>query len=373
VNKHIEPFTVDVPQAALDDLQARLTRARWPDAETVTDWVQGPPVSYMQDLARYWAEDYNWRVVERRLNQLPQFRTEIDGVRIHFLHVRSPHPDATPIILTHGWPSTMVEFLDIIDHLTEPSDPADAFHVVCPSLPGHGFSDRPATTGWTVQHIAEAWAELMARLGYDRYIAHGGDWGSWVSAALGSTDAEHLLGIHLTMPLAFPPEKPVELDERDQAAMERMKAFGQNQSGYSAIQSSRPQALAYGFADSPLGLAGWLVDRFYEWADHDGDLDTAIRRDTLLDILTMYWLTDTGTSSARLFWESFNKEPMNPASVPTGCSVSPHDAVLPRAWARERFTDLRHWKDLDSGGHFPALEKPDVLADELRTFLATLR
>lgn len=372
MSRKIEPYTIDVPPSALDDLKERLARTRWPDAETVGDWSQGPPLAYLTELCDHWATEYDWRVVERRLNSLPQFRTTIDDVGIHFLHVRSPHPSATPLLLTHGWPSAPVEFLDIIDLLTDPEDPADAFDVVCPSLPGHGFSDKPTTTGWTVQHIAEAWAELMARLGYERYIAHGGDWGSWVSAALGTVDQEHLAGIHLTMPLARPPQEQVELDERDQRAMARMRGFGKNRSGYAAIQSSRPQALGYGLTDSPAALLAWIVDRFWEWAGHDNDLDQAVPRDKLLDIVTTYWLTGTGVSSARLFWESFDTEPMNPTNVPTGASVFPNDAWLPRAWARTRFTDLRYWRDLPEGGHFPALERPAELAAELRAFLRVL-
>ncbi|MCG3039323.1 epoxide hydrolase family protein [Streptomyces fenghuangensis] len=373
MNAAIEPYRVEIPQAALDDLRRRLAGTRWPDAETVDDWSQGAPLEQVRELCRYWAEEYDWRATEARLNALPQFRTEIGGVGIHFLHVRSPHPGSTPLLLTHGWPSSVVEFLDLIAALTDPEDPADAFDVVCPSLPGHGFSDRPRETGWTVQRTAEAWAELMARLGHDRYIAHGGDWGSWVSAALGSTDAAHLAGIHLTMPLARPPEREVELDERDRAAMARMAGFGKNRSGYAAIQGTRPQTLGYGLADSPAAQLAWIIDRFWEWADHDGDLEKAVPRDRLLDIVTTYWLTNTGTSSARLFWESFDKEPMRPTDVPTGCSVFPKDAWLPRAWARERFTDLRHWRDLEDGGHFPALERPEVLAAELRAFRRTLR
>ncbi|MDB1089556.1 epoxide hydrolase [Streptomyces sp. ACA25] len=369
----ITPYQPSIPESALTDLRERLARTRWPEAETVGDWSQGTPLAFVQELCDYWANEYDWRATEARLAALPQFRTSIDGLGVHFLHVRSSNPDATPLLMTHGWPSTVVEFLDIIELLTEPEDPADSFHVVCPSLPGHGFSDRPDRTGWSVGRIADAWAELMAGLGYDRYLAHGGDWGSWVSAALGTNDPRHVAGVHLTMPLARPPERQVELDERDRAAMARMAGFGKNRSGYAAIQSTRPQALGYGLNDSPAALLGWIADRFWAWADHDGDLTKAVGRDRLLDIVTMYWLTGTGTSSLRLFWESFDSEPMHPVEVPVGCSVFPKDAWLPRAWAAERFTDLRYWKDLDSGGHFAALERPEVLAAELRVFSRMLR
>ncbi|MFB7274562.1 epoxide hydrolase family protein [Streptomyces sp. NPDC056244] len=372
MNPVIEPYRADVPQAALDDLRARLDNTRWPDRETVDDWSQGPPLERMRELCRYWAHGYDWKATEERLNAFPQFTTEIGGLRVQFLHARSPHPGARPLLLTHGWPSSVVEFLDLIPRLTHPEDPADAFDVICPTLPGHGLGDRPAEAGWTVDRVARTWAALMARLGADQYLAHGGDWGSWVSAALGAVDREHVRGIHLSMPLARPPEREIELDERDRKAMARMRSFGKDRSGYAAIQSTRPQALGYGFADSPAAQLAWIIDRFWAWADHDGELEKAIPRDRLLDIVSMYWFGNTGASSARLFWESFDKEPMHPTDVPTGCSVFPKDAWLPRAWARERFTDLRYWRDLPDGGHFPALERPEVLAGELRTFSRAL-
>ncbi|GGZ00960.1 epoxide hydrolase family protein [Streptomyces nitrosporeus] len=368
----ITPFQVSQPEDALRELRRRLAATRWPDAETADGWEQGPPLSYVQELCAVWERDHDWRIAEKRLNAVPQFRTEIDGLDVHFLHARSPHPDATPLLLTHGWPSSVLEFVDLIPELTHPADPSHAFHVVCPSLPGHGFSGKPASSGWTVARTARAWARLMSRLGYQRYGAHGGDWGSWVSAELGTADPEHVLGIHLTMPLAKAPEQPVELDERDQRAMARMTSFGQNRSGYAVIQSTRPQALGYGLADSPAGQLSWILDRLWAWVDHDGDPNTALPPNTLLDTATLYWLTGTGTSSARLFWESFGKEPMNPTNVPVGCSVFPKDAWLPRAWAEQRFTDLRYWKDHDSGGHFSAWERPAVLIDELRAFFALL-
>lgn len=375
MNRAITPFRIDVPESDLAELRRRLSDTRWPESETVDDWSQGTPLAYTRDLCEFWATKYDWRATEARLNALPQFRTEIDGLGIHFLHVRSDHPNAFPLVLTHGWPSSVVEFVDVIGALTDPPDPRDAFDVVIPSLPGHGFSDRPASTGWTVHRIADAWAELMASLGYERYGAHGGDWGSWVTAALGTGDPHHVAGIHLTMPLARPPADPAQLeyDERDQAAMAKMAGFGKGRSGYAAIQSTRPQALGYGLADSPAGQLAWMIDRFWEWAGHDGELEAAVSRDRLLDMVCVYWLTCTGASSARLFWESFDKEAMEQVDVPTGCSVTPKDAWLPRAWARQRFTDLRYWKDLKSGGHFLALEEPEVLAEELRTFFRDLR
>lgn len=377
VGSAIDSSRVTVEQDAIDDLRGRLRRTRWPAEETVDDWSQGVPLEKMRRWCERWADGYDWRATEARLNRFAQFTTRIDDTEIHFLQVRSPRPEATPLLLTHGWPSSILEFLDLIPLLTDPEDPEDdAFHVVCPALPGHGLAPAADTSGWSVQRIAEAWAALMARLGYDRYLAHGGDWGSWVAAALGAVDPEHVIGIHLTMPLARPPEKQIpfdDLDERDKAAMAKMQGFGKNRSGYAAIQSSRPQALGYGLADSPAGQLAWIADRFWEWTERGDDFTEDVATDRLLDIASMYWFGNSGAASARLFWESFDKEPMHPTAVPTGCSVCPADAWLPRAWARERFTDLRYWRDLPRGGHFPALEQPTTLAAEIRAFHRTTR
>jgi pimeloyl-ACP methyl ester carboxylesterase len=373
VSSKAVPFTVDVPEETLADLRRRLAGTRWPDKESVSDWSQGMPLDKARELCAYWAEKYDWRTAEARLNELPQVRVEVDGLGVHVVHARSPHPDALPLLLTHGWPSSVLEFTGVVEALTNPPDPRDAFHVVIPSLPGHGFSDKPAELGWTVPRIAAAWASLMAELGYDRYGAHGGDWGSWVTGVLGSTDPGHLAGIHLAMPMAPAPKEKIELDARDQRAMARMAGFGQNRSGYAAIQSSRPQSLGYGLNDSPAGLAGWIVERFHEWADHDGDLEQAVSRDWLLDNVMMYWLTGTATSSARLFWESWHDHPAEEVRIPMGASVVPNDAWMPRAWCERRFTDTRYWKDLDNGGHFLAVEQPDTFVGELREFFRLVR
>ncbi len=369
----LTPFRIVTPDAELADLRERLDRTRWPDEETVGDWSQGVPLSYARELASYWRDGYDWRATETRLNALPQFRTEVDGLGIHLLHARSPHADALPLLITHGWPGSFAEFLDLLEPLTNPADPADAFHLVIPSLPGHGYSDRPTGTGWGVERIADAWAELMARLGYARYGVHGGDWGSFVAAQLGHSDAGNLAGIHITMAFAPAPERPVELTQRDHAGLAQLKAFQQNESGYSAIQSTRPQTLGYGLADSPVAQLAWMAEKYWSWTDHDGDVEKAISRDRLLDVVTMYWLTGTATSSARLYWESYNKVPMHEVAVPTGVTTFPKDARMPRAWVEGRFTDVRHWTDLERGGHFPALEQPAVLAGELRAFFGKLR
>jgi epoxide hydrolase len=366
-NDALATAPVSFPPAALDDLRDRLTRTRWPDAETAPGWEQGTPLAWIRDLAGYWADGYDMGRVPARLAGLTQLTTEIDGVGVHVLHVRSPHPDATPMLLTHGWPSTVLEFLDLVEPLTRPADPRDAFHLVIPSLPGHGFGERPVEQGWTVTRIAQAWAALMARLGYDRYLAHGGDWGSWISGILGAVDPEHVLGVHMTMPMADAPKEPVELDERDRRAMERMRSFGAKRSAYAAVQSTR-------LVDSPAGQLAWIAERFWEWADHGGrGLEEVVPRDVLLDTATTYWVTGTAASAARLFWESFTGTVLPPVAVPVGCSVVPNDSWMPRAWCERRFSDLRYWRDLPAGGHFLAIESPDVLVAELQAFRAALR
>ena len=370
----LEPFRLEIPQAQLDDLRDRLDRTRWPDAETVEDWSQGIPLSYMRRLCRYWAEDYDWRVTEARINAVPQFRTEMDGLGLHFLHARSQHDGALPLLLTHGWPGSIVEFLDVLGPLTDPPDPADAFHVVAPTLPGYGFSDKPAGTGWGAQRIAEAWATLMARLGYDRYAAQGGDWGSIITAALGSTDPRHLAGIHLTMPLASAPESESgQLTEAQRAALADRDEFRRVGTGYSKQQSTRPQTLGYGLVDSPAAQCAWIVEKFRAWTDCDGHPENVISRHTLLDNVMFYWLPGAGASSARLYWESPDR-PQGRVDVPTGVSIFPNELFrLPRPWLEQRFTDLRHYRELDSGGHFASLERPETFVDELRTFFRMVR
>ncbi|MCX4970524.1 epoxide hydrolase [Streptomyces sp. NBC_00654] len=369
----VTPYLVHIPDAQLADLRHRLASARWPEAETVGDWSQGMPLTYAKDLAAYWAQRYDWRAAEARLNAVPQFRTDIDGLGIHFLHARSPHPRALPLLVSHGWPGSVVEFLDIVDPLTDPPDPADAFHVVCPSLPGYGFSGKPSDSGWPVDRVAGAWATLMGRLGYDRYGAHGVDWGSFVTAAMAETDTGNLAGIHLTMPFARPPKEQVALDERDLAGLAAMKEFQQQEGGYSVVQSTRPQTLGYALSDSPVGQLAWMAEKYWAWSDHDGDLDKVIPRDRLLDAVSVSWFRSTAASSARIYWESQNKLALGPVRVPAAVSNFPKDGRMPRPWIEHRFTDLRRWTDHPVGGHFPALEQPDALVGELRAFFRTLR
>jgi pimeloyl-ACP methyl ester carboxylesterase len=374
----ITPFHLTVPDAELDDLRDRLRRTRWPEAETVDDWSQGIPLAYVRELCEYWADGYDWRVLEERLNGLGQFRTEIDGLTIHGLHVRSPHEDALPLVITHGWPGSVVEFLDVIGPLTDPvahgGEAADAFHVVCPSLPGYGFGGRPTETGWGVTRIAGAFAELMRRLGYDRYGAQGGDWGSMVTADLGRIDPEHVAGVHLNMPVAGPPASGGEPTEADMAAFAAFEEYRKWGTGYSKQQSTRPQTLGYGLVDSPAGQCAWIVEKFWAWTDCDGHPENALTRDQLLDNVMLYWLPATGASSARLYWESFNDPGLDPVGVPAGCSMFPKEIIrLPRSWVETRFSDLRYWNEVERGGHFAAFEQPALFVDELRALFRLVR
>jgi pimeloyl-ACP methyl ester carboxylesterase len=374
----LAPFTITVPDAELDDLRDRLRRTRWPERETVSDWSQGVPLAFVRDLCAYWADGYDWRATEAELNALPQFRTEIDGLGIHFLHVRSRYEDALPLVLTHGWPGSIVEFLDVIGPLTDPADSADAFHVVCPSLPGYGFSDKPSAPGWGVERIAAAWAELMGRLGYDRYGAQGSDWGTSVSACLGRQDPAHVAGIHLMPPLAPPdPATFDDLTERERDALAALDHAREHDSGYSTEHATRPQTIGYSLVDSPAGLCAWIVEKLVAWTDGDD----AVSRDRLLDNLMLYWLPGTGASSARLYWESIGRvrewiegPVRDVVAVPAGCTVFPRELQRPsRRWAERRFTDIRYWSEPDRGGHFAALEQPARFVEEVRAFFRLVR
>jgi pimeloyl-ACP methyl ester carboxylesterase len=375
----ITPFRIAIPQAELDDLRTRLRRTRWPERETVDDWSQGAPLAFVQDLCGYWAENYDWRVTEAKLNGLGQFRTEIDGLGIHFMHIGSPHPDALPLVLTHGWPGSVIEFLKVIGPLTDPpahgGDAADAFHVVCPSLPGYGFSDKPARTGWGVERIADAWAELMARLGYRRYGAQAGDWGSVVTACLGQRDVDHVAGIHLNLVAGGPDESMLaDLTGDEQVMLASMVHHQEWGTGYSQQQSTRPQTLGYGLVDSPAGQCAWIAEKYAAWTDCDGDPFTVFTRDELLDNVMLYWLPATATSSARLYWQSLRQANLDPVPVPVGCSQFPKEVFRSsRRWVEKRFPDLRWWNELDKGGHFPAFEQPAIFVDEVRSFFRTVR
>ena len=378
----LRPFRISVPDEDLVDLGDRLRRTRWPEAETVDDWSQGIPLAYLRDLCGYWADGYDWRATEAGLNQHPQVVTEIDGVDIHVLHCRSPHPGALPLVLTHGWPGSVIEFRKVIGPLTDPvahgGDAADAFHVVCPSLPGYGFSGKPSVAGWGVERIATAWIELTRRLGYDRYGAQGGDWGSAVTTQIGRLDAAHLVGIHLNMPVVAPSSLTFDdMTATEQAAVADMAHYQQWESGYSKQQATRPQTLGYGLVDSPAGQCAWVVEKFRAWTDCDGHPENVLTRDELLDNVMHYWLTRSGASSARLYWESFERDlggSGDTVDVPTGCSIFPKEIVrISRRWAATRFTDIRWWNELDAGGHFAAFEQPAAFVDDVRSFFRLVR
>jgi epoxide hydrolase len=374
----IEPFAIGVDAAALADLRDRLRRARWPERETVGDWSQGVPLGYLQDLCGYWAKGYDWRATEARLNQIPQFTAEIDGLDVHFLHVRSPHPGAVPLLMTHGWPGSFLEFERVLGPLTDPpahgGDPADAFDVVVPSLPGYGFSAKPSATGWDIHRIARSWAELMTRLGYGRFLAMGSDWGTSVSTSLALQHPARVLGIHLVPPLAPPDRAADDLTDDELAALADLDQRTRTGSGYSAVQGTRPQTIGYSLTDSPAGLCAWIAEKLWAWTDHPGDLGQVLSVDQVLDNITLYWLTGTGASSARLYWQSiaqvtewFTAAASDIITVPAGCSVFPKEVPRPsRRWAQRRFTNIVHWNQPARGGHFAAWEQPSLFTAEVR-------
>ena len=373
-----EPFEVRVGDDEIADLRARLARTRWPEAETVDDWSQGLPLAYARELCDHWADGYDFGLADR-VNAFPQFRTTLDGLRIHFLHVRSPEPGALPLVLTHGWPGSVVEFLDVLGPLTDPAahggDPADAFHVVAPSLPGYGWSDKPARAGWNVSRIARTWDDLMVRLGYDRYGAQGGDWGASVTANMAVLRPERLAGIHVNMPPVGPDRDTLgELTPEEQRALDDVSRHSDEGTGYSTQQSTRPQTLGYALTDSPAGQCAWIAEKFWAWTDNDGHPEDALRRDQILDNVSVYWFTATAASSARLYWESFRQRSSEPVTVPSGVSIFPREIYRPsRRWVERRFTDLRWYEALDRGGHFAAFEQPDLFVDQVRGFFRTVR
>jgi epoxide hydrolase len=379
MSPQIDPFTIHATDAQLEDLGERLRRTRWPEPEPVEDDSQGLPLTALQAICAHWAERYDWREREERLNRWPQYRTEIDGVDVHFMHVPSPEPDAMPLLLTHGWPGSVVEFAKVLGPLTDPArhggEPGDAFEVVCPSLPGFGFSSKPGQTGWGVQRIARAWAQLMSRLGLTRYVAQGGDWGAMITTALADVDPDHCAGIHLNMAMAFPTEEDLaDLTEAEQAVLADLDHYQRWGSGYSKQQSTRPQTLGYGLVDSPAGQAAWILEKFWAWTDHDGDLEGVIARDELLDNVMLYWLPATGASSGRLYWESFHDVSLDPVEAPTGISVFPKEIFrTSRRWAERRYRDLRHFGTPERGGHFAAFEQPELFVEEVRAAFRTMR
>ncbi|MDQ0711090.1 pimeloyl-ACP methyl ester carboxylesterase [Streptomyces luteogriseus] len=389
----LRPFHIDVPQSDLDDLHDRLDRARWPDELPGVGWTYGVPSGYLRELVRYWRHEYDWRAAEARLNAWPQFTTEIDGARVHFAHIRSPEPDATPLVVTHGWPGSIVEFADIVGPLTDPAahggDPADAFHVVLPSIPGFGFSGPTRETGWEARRIADAWAELMTRLGYDRFGAQGGDWGAGISRELGRVHPGRVVGVHLnllpggqaaTEPTAEELEalSPAER-ERTLISWRRWEKWSREGTGYFHVQSTRPQTLSYALTDSPVGQLAWIVEKFQEWTDSEEVPEEAVDRDLMLTNVMLYWLTGTAGSSARVYYERAHARgeriaaPHEPSTAPTAVASFFGDPQIPLRHKAERTENIVRWTEFDRGGHFAAMEKPDLLVGDVRAFFRQLR
>ena len=385
----IRPFRITVPDAQLADLRQRIAATRWPDQETVSDRSQGNQLGTLREIARHWGTDYDWRKVEARLNALPMFMTEIDGVEIHFIHVRAKHEDGLPLIVTHGWPGSIIEQLKIIDPLTNPTahggNASDAFHLVIPSMPGYGFSGKPREKGWNPDRIGRAWAELMRRLGYSRYVAQGGDWGSPVSSAMARQGVAGLLGIHINLPATVPPEvaaslatggpAPAGLSDKERAAFNALDTFYKKYRAYGAIMGTRPQTLGYALSDTPVGLAAWIFDY------NNGEPERRLDRDDVLDNVTLYWLTNSATSAARLYWETAGQSVLLSAvqktseiSLPVAISVFPDEVYrAPETWARRAYRNLAYFNELDKGGHFAAWEQPELLVAELRSAFRPLR
>jgi pimeloyl-ACP methyl ester carboxylesterase len=381
VTEAVEPFEIRVDDAVLDDLRERLARTRIPDEIEGAGWEYGIPYGYLVELVAYWRDTYDWRAQEARLNELAHFRTTVDGQSIHFIHARSAHEDAMPLLLTHGWPGSIVEFLDVIPRLTDPEANGgraeDAFHVVVPSLPGYGFSEPTRTRGWDPWRIARAFVELMGRLGYPRYGAQGGDWGAQVTSRIGALDPEHCAAIHLNMAFAEPPEEKVELSDAEVADLAAMRRFAREETGYVNEQSTKPQTVGVGLNDSPAGLLAWIVEKFRGWSDCDGDPESVFTRDQLITNVMLYWVTQTAASSARLYWElqhrGSGEGPPERVEVPTGIASYPKEVIrFPRAWVERRFNVTR-WVDLPRGGHFAAMEQPELFVDDVRAFFRTVR
>jgi microsomal epoxide hydrolase len=369
----ILPFRIDVPDADLDDLQDRLSRTRWPTELPGEGWARGVPVAYLRELASHWRNEFDWRAAEARLNAVPQFTTVIEGQRIHALHARSSEPDALPLIVTHGWPGSSADFIEVVGPLSDPrrhgGDPADAFHVVAPSIPGFGFSGPIREPGWDVRRIAEAWAVLMDRLGYDRYGVQGGDWGSPISRELATQAPERVVGVHLNF-LGTPPGTDDDLSADDRNRLDRQARYLSEPAGYWRLQSTRPQTLAFALADSPMAQLAWIADRVVAWADPS----RAISPDVLLTTASISWFGGNAASSSNLHFEAAGQRggPL-PCPVPMGVAVFPHDLVRPVRRLVERVYDIAQWSEFDRGGHFPAIETPELFVDDVRSFFSRLR
>ena len=371
----IKPYKIKISNEDLEDLKGRLSSTRWPEKETVEDWSQGVPLSYIKEVHDYWINEYDWRSREEYYNSLPQFITDIEGIDIHFIHIKSKHEEAQPLIMSHGWPGSIVEFHKVINSLVDPvsygGKAEDAFHLVCPTLPGYGFSGKPTQTGTGVERIAELWDLLMNKIGYSEYFAQGGDWGSAITIAIGKQNKGSCKGLHVNMPFAPPTKEALENpSERDKIAFEGLNYYQEWGSGYSKQQSTRPQTLGYGLVDSPIGQASWIIEKFYEWTDCDGHPENIFTKEELLDNVMFYWLTKSASSSARLYWESFGSFGGNPEEkleIPIGCSIFPKEiSRTPRSWAEQVYSNIVYWNELEKGGHFAAFEQPQIFLDEIR-------
>jgi pimeloyl-ACP methyl ester carboxylesterase len=375
----VRPFVAAIPDSEIDDLKQRLARTRWSSPETVADWSQGVRLEHAKLLVEYWEREYDWRRFESKLNSFPQFLTEIDGLDIHFIHVKSRNPGALPLILTHGWPGSIVEFLKLIGPLTDPvrfgGNIEDSFDVVIPSLPGFGFSGKPTEAGWNVIRIAKAWAELMNRLGYKSWTAQGGDWGSAVTTTLGALQPEGLLGIHLNSQYAFPAQIPASLSPEEQNAVDTLALYNGNMGGANHLQGTKPETIGIALADSPAGQAAWIYDKFQSKTDNSGLAEDALTIDEILDAISLYWFTNSAASSARIYWENKSSRMAGPQlTLPVAVTVFPKDIpLLPRTWIEDKYTNLIHYAEVDKGGHFAAFEQPEIMIREIRTGLRSLR
>ncbi|WP_312520319.1 epoxide hydrolase [Massilia sp.] len=380
----ISPFHLSIPDSELADLRNRLAQTRWPDPETVSDNSQGPRQAKLRALVARWQDGYDWRRCESMLNGLGQHRTEIEGLNVHFLHIRSPEPGAMPLLMTHGWPGSVLEFRDVIGPLTDPvahgGQAQDAFHLVIPSLPGFAFSDKPAATGWTVERIADAWIILMGRLGYERWAAQGGDWGAAVTTAIGYKAPPGLACIHLNMVMFQPSEQEcAEATPHERKMLADARRYDQQFSGYFKLQATRPQSIGFSLADSPVGLAAWIYALFQDVSDSGGDVESVFALDHVIDHIMLYWVSNSGASAARLYWEAMQvmqhgKDPDAPMATPTGISMFPGEQLrLSQRWAERRFANLVHFNELTRGGHFAAMEQPAAFVDEVRRTLGALR
>ena len=382
---NVEPFRIAVPDAVLADLRERLARTRFPDEIPGSGWTYGMNLVYLRELVGYWRDRYDWRAAEAALNRMPQFRARVGGLGIHFVHARGVGPAPFPLVITHGWPGSIAEFVDVIGPLTDPArhggDPADAFHVVAPSMPGYGFSDHPGAPGMDPERIAALWVELMEGLGYARFGAQGGDWGAMVSSYLGARHAANVVGIHLNMVVAMPddPKNPdlTGVTQDEMIELMHLDAFLKEETGYQRIQGTKPQTLAYGLNDSPAGLAAWIVEKFRTWSDCDGDVERRFSKDRLLTNIMLYWVPETANSSCRLYYEAIHSDKFPPiglrVAVPTGCAIFPKEIIKPpRKWA-ERAFNVQRWTRMPAGGHFAAMEEPGALVEDIRAFFRPLR